>query len=94
MDLESLNIFCIVAAELSITRAAGRLGRVQSNVTTRIQQLEADVGVELFVRSGKRLSLSTAGERFLDYARRLLALEEEARNVVTGGLDGGVLRMG
>ncbi|MFL9945552.1 LysR substrate-binding domain-containing protein [Paraburkholderia agricolaris] len=94
MDLESLNIFCIVAAELSITRAASRLGRVQSNVTTRIQQLEADVGVELFVRSGKRLSLSTAGERFLDYAKRLLALEEEARNVVTGGLDGGVLRMG
>ncbi|MFP6561858.1 LysR substrate-binding domain-containing protein [Paraburkholderia sp. B3] len=94
MDRESLNIFCTVAAELSITRAASRLGRVQSNVTTRIQQLEADVGVELFVRTGKRLSLSTAGERFLDYAQRMLALEEEARHVVTGGLDGGILRMG
>ncbi|WP_027797415.1 LysR substrate-binding domain-containing protein [Paraburkholderia acidipaludis] len=94
MDRDSLNIFCTVAAELSITRAASRLGRVQSNVTTRIQQLEADVGVELFVRTGKRLSLSTAGERFLDYAQRMLALEEEARHVVTGGLDGGVLRMG
>ncbi|MDR6412792.1 DNA-binding transcriptional LysR family regulator [Paraburkholderia terricola] len=94
MDLESLNIFCTVAAELSITRAANRLGRVQSNVTTRIQQLEAELGVELFVRTSKRLSLSTAGERFLDYAKRMLALDEEARHVITGGLDGGVLRMG
>lgn len=94
MDLESLHIFCAVAAELSITRAATRLGRVQSNVTTRIQQLEADMGVELFVRTGKRFSLSTAGERFLDYAQRMLALEAEARNVVTGGQDGGVLRLG
>ena len=94
MDSESLRIFCTVAAELNVTRAAGRLGRAPSNVTTRIQQLEADVGAELFVRTGKRLGLSTAGERFLDYARRLLALEDEARHVVTGGRDGGALRIG
>ncbi|WP_394830710.1 LysR substrate-binding domain-containing protein [Pendulispora rubella] len=94
MDSESLRIFRVVATELSITQAAARLGRVPSNVTTRIQQLEADVGAELFVRTGKRMSLSTAGERFLGYAQRLLALEEEARHVVTGGDDGGVLRMG
>ncbi|MGK5081170.1 LysR substrate-binding domain-containing protein [Janthinobacterium sp. HLX7-2] len=94
MDTESLNIFCTVAAELSMTNAAARLGRVPSNVTTRIQQLEADMGVELFVRMGKRIALSGAGERFLDYARRMLALEEEARHVVTGGRDGGTLRIG
>jgi DNA-binding transcriptional LysR family regulator len=94
MDFESLNIFCAVAAELSITRASSRLGRVQSNATTRIQQLEAHVGVDLFVRTSKRLSLSTAGELFLDYAQQMLALEKEARHVVTGGLDGGVLHIG
>lgn len=94
MDSESLKIFCAVAAELSITQAAARLGRVPSNVTTRIQQLETDVGADLFVRTGKRIALSTAGERFLDYAKRLLALEEEARHVVTGGRDGGLLRIG
>jgi len=94
MDSESLNIFCTVAAELSITRAATRLGRVPSNVTTRIQQLEADIGADLFVRSGKRLSLSSAGERLLGYAQRMLALEDEARQVVTGGRTGGVLRIG
>lgn len=94
MDTESLRIFRAVAAELSITHASARLGRAPSNVTTRIQQLEADMGVDLFVRAGKRLSLSVAGERFLDYAQRMLTLEAEARHVVTGGEDGGVLQVG
>ena len=94
MDSESLKIFCSVANELSITQAAARLGRAPSNVTTRIQQLEADIGTNLFVRAGKRMSLSAAGERFLDYAQRLLALEDEARHVVTGGRHGGALRIG
>lgn len=94
MDSESLRIFCAVAAELSITQAALRLGRAPSNVTTRIQQLEADLGTDLFVRAGKRIALSGAGERFLDYANRLLSLEKEARHVITGGRDGGMLRIG
>lgn len=94
MDSETLRIFICVASELSITQAAARLGRAPSNVTTRIQQLEADLGVELFVRTGKRMVLSVAGERFVDYANKLLALEAEARHVITGGREGGILRMG
>ncbi|MEI2416719.1 LysR substrate-binding domain-containing protein [Orrella sp. JC864] len=94
MDSESLRIFRSVASELSITHAAARLGRAASNVTTRIQQLEAELGCQLFVRTGKRMALSTAGERFLDYAARLLALEDEARHVVSGGRQGGALRIG
>jgi DNA-binding transcriptional LysR family regulator len=94
MDSETLRIFCAVANELSVTQAAARLGRVPSNVTTRIQQLEADLGVDLFVRTGKRMTLAAAGERFLDYAKQLLALEDEARHVVSGGTEGGFLRIG
>jgi DNA-binding transcriptional LysR family regulator len=94
MDSESLRIFCAVASELSVTQAAARLGRAPSSVTTRIQQLEADIGAELFVRTNKRMALTAAGERFLDYAQRLLALAEEARHVVTGGREGGTLRVG
>ena len=48
MDLSTLTIFRTVALEQSITRAAQRLERVQSNVTTRIRQLEDDLGVQLF----------------------------------------------
>lgn len=94
METESLRIFCAVAAELSITQAAARLGRAPSNVTTRIQQLEAELGTELFLRIGKRIALSTAGEQYLGYAERLLALEDEARQVVSNGASGGVLRIG
>ncbi|MDO8064568.1 LysR substrate-binding domain-containing protein [Janthinobacterium sp. SUN206] len=94
MDSESLRIFCSVASELSVTQAATRLGRAPSSVTTRIQQLEADIGAELFVRTNKRMALTAAGERFLEYAQRLLALAEEARHVVTGGREGGTLRVG
>ncbi|CDY78481.1 LysR-family transcriptional regulator PA4203 [Caballeronia glathei] len=94
MDHTTLDIFRVVAAELSVTRAAKRLGRVQSNVTTRIQQLEEELGVALFRRDGNRLTLSAEGERFLGYASRMLALADEARQVLKPGEPSGTLRIG
>ena len=61
MDLAALEIFRAVALEGSVTRAAERLGRVQSNVTTRVQQLEEQLGATLFLREGKRMVLTPAG---------------------------------
>ncbi|WP_230369844.1 helix-turn-helix domain-containing protein [Paludibacterium denitrificans] len=55
MGLDDLLIFQTVLQEGGITRAANRLNRVQSNITTRIRQLEDDLGVALFLREGKRL---------------------------------------
>ena len=72
MDLADLHIFRSVVQAGGVTRAAERLNRVQSNVTTRVRQLEAELGVELFIREGKRLHLSPAGQLLLDYADRLL----------------------
>ncbi|EIK97147.1 putative transcriptional regulator [Pseudomonas sp. M47T1] len=94
MDLVTLEIFKAVAAELSITRAAALLGRVQSNVTTRVQQLELELGVELFNREGKKLKLSEQGALFLSYANRLLALADEARQALHPTEPQGVLRLG
>ncbi|TFV93969.1 LysR family transcriptional regulator [Oxalobacteraceae bacterium OM1] len=94
MDHASLEIFCTVAEELSITRAAQRLGRVQSNVTTRIQQLEEELGTVLFERIGKQLRLSPQGDTFLSYARNMLALAEEARQMLRPGKPEGLLRIG
>lgn len=94
MDHVSLDIFRVVAAELSVTRAAKRLGRVQSSVTTRIQQLEDEMGVALFRRDGNRLTLSVEGERFLGYANRMLALADEARQVLKPQAPSGTLRIG
>ncbi|HBO1712099.1 TPA: LysR family transcriptional regulator [Pseudomonas aeruginosa] len=94
MDLSSLEIFRAVAHEASVTRAAQQLQRAQSNVTTRIRQLEEDLGVELFLRDGKRMSLTERGSEFLAYAEQLLALADEARQSMHPAEPGGRLRLG
>jgi DNA-binding transcriptional LysR family regulator len=94
MDLSSLDIFRAVASERSVTGAAKRLGRVPSNVTTRIQQLEADLGVALFSRVGKRMTLTPEGEIFLSYSNRLSDLVREARQAVKPAVPSGRFRVG
>lgn len=94
MDLSDLRIFAAVVREGGVTRAAERLHRVQSNVTTRIRQLEEDIGVALFVRQGKRLHLAPAGRVLLAYADRLLSLADEARKAVQDAKPRGTFRLG
>lgn len=94
MDLAALNIFRAVVRENGITRAAAKLNRVQSNVTTRIKQLEEQLGTELFIRDGRRLVLTPAGETLLPYAERLLALADEARHALRENRPSGRLRLG
>ena len=76
MELSDLHIFRTVVREGGIVRAARRLHRVPSNITTRIQQLEASIGVQLFTRERHRLALSQSGERLLVYADRMLLLDQ------------------
>jgi DNA-binding transcriptional LysR family regulator len=94
MDLADLRIFRAVVTEGGVTRAAERLHRVQSNVTTRIRQLEDDLGQPLFIREGKRLRLAPAGHVLMGYADRLLALAEEAQAALRDSRPRGVLRLG
>jgi DNA-binding transcriptional LysR family regulator len=94
MDLTDLDIFRAVVQAGGVTRAAEKLNRVQSNVTTRVRQLEADLGVELFIREGKKLHLSPEGKLLLDYADRLLDLAQEAREALQDAKPRGRLRLG
>ncbi len=94
MDFAALQVFKAVADEGGISAAAKKLHRVQSNVTTRFQQLEASLGTQLFVREKRRLFLSPAGELFLKYVEQLLQLSEQARSAVMGDAPRGVLRIG
>ncbi|MGA1805416.1 LysR family transcriptional regulator [Rhizobium sp. HT1-10] len=94
MDVSSLEIFLAVVAENSVTRAAKLIGRVPSNVTIRIQQLEADLGVVLFSREGKKMTLTKEGRTFLSYANRLTLLAREARLAVKPSGPAGSLRVG
>jgi DNA-binding transcriptional LysR family regulator len=94
MNFADLQVFKSVVEEGGVIRAASKLHRVPSAVTTRIKQLEASMGVKLFHRDRQRLHLSPAGELLLDYADRLIQLSEEARDVVTGTTPRGVFKLG
>lgn len=94
MELSDLTVFRTVVQAGGITRAAEKLNRVQSNVTTRIRQLEDQLGVALFIREGKRMHLSPAGKVLLDYADRLLDLAHEARESVQDAKPRGLFRLG
>jgi DNA-binding transcriptional LysR family regulator len=94
MDLDSLRIFKAVAEHGGITKAALQLNRVQSNITTRVKNLEDGLGVMLFVRQGGKLSLSPEGKLLLAYAEQLLRLSSEAEAAVRSGTPRGTLRIG
>jgi DNA-binding transcriptional LysR family regulator len=94
IDLDSLEIFRTVVSEGGVIRAAGKLNRVQSNVTTRIRQLEERLGHRLFLRQGRSLALAPAGRKLLPYADRLLRLAEEAESELRSEVPAGTFRLG
>jgi DNA-binding transcriptional LysR family regulator len=83
MELRQLITFRTVAQTLSFSRTAANLNYAQSTVSTQIQALEEELGVTLFDRLGKRVVLTDAGQRLLNYAEKMLTLEDEARAVVS-----------
>lgn len=94
MDLVELRIFKAVAEHGGILRAANALHRVQSNVTTRVKQLEQRLGTRLFRREGRGLVLSPEGKLLLGYAEKLLQLSAEAQAALKGQALHGMLKIG
>jgi DNA-binding transcriptional LysR family regulator len=82
VELRQVRTFRVVAEELSFSRAAARLGYVQSSVSAQVAALERELGVRLFDRLGRRISLTEAGSVMLAYSLRLLVLAGEAREAV------------
>src|SRR5438105_5328938 len=92
LDLDLLRSFVSVVDAGGFTRAGERVHRTQSTVSQQIRRLEEDFGRPLLHRNGKRVAPTEEGERLLSYARRILALAAEARDVVVRG--DGVVRLG
>ena len=86
MNLDDLHIFCSVVREGGIARAAIRLHRVPSNVTTRMKQFEERLGVALFRRQGRGLVLTESGRILLGHAERLLQMADVAEEEVRSGV--------
>ena len=95
MDLKQLNSFITICKLQSFTQAADSLGYAQSTITTQIKLLENELGVKLFERIGKNITLTHQGKKLLPYAKQMLKLSSEIKNVLTSeDVPSGVLTIG
>ncbi len=93
-DLAALGMLVAVAETGGFTAASARLGRTQSAISVRIQDLENQLGKRLLERSRRGVTPTDAGERLIAHARRLLAVEREALADLGGETPSGRLRLG
>jgi len=94
LDHLLLRSFVAVADCGNFTRAAERLNLTQSTVSQQVRRLEDNLGCRLLDRSVRRVLVTAEGERLLSYARRILALHDEAEEVLRNEQSEGVLRLG
>jgi DNA-binding transcriptional LysR family regulator len=94
LDMDVLRTFATAFELGSFARAADRLGRSQSAVSTQLRRLEEQLGQALVQKSGRGLALTTAGESLFSYAKRILELNDEAVETVRGGEVEGWVRLG
>lgn len=82
MDLQALKVFQVVTKMGSISGAARELNYAQSNITTKIQQLETHLQTTLFHRHNRGISLTSKGESLLIYAEKIFQLIDETNKVM------------
>ncbi|SHG80191.1 LysR family transcriptional regulator [Ferrimonas marina] len=85
MEIESIRLFVLAAERLNISAAGRQLGLAPAVASTRLSKLEAQIGVELLHRSTRKVSLSEEGQRFLPFAKEILAQQDAA--LASLGLD-------
>ena len=78
MDIETLHTFLILADTRNYTQTANRLFVAQSTITNRINELEKELDITLFTRTNRSVKLTNAGEKFRDYADKVIALTDSS----------------
>lgn len=84
LDPEAVETFVLVAEHRSFTRAAGILNTTQAAASLRLRRLEERLGQRLLERTPRRVTLTSAGERFLAPAREFLAAHRRATDALSG----------
>ncbi len=94
--MRHLRYFAVLAELLHFRRAAARLSIAQPSLSQQIRQLEDELGTPLFVRAGRRVTLTEAGRLFQEQAHDILARADRAALLArrAGGSEGGLLRIG
>ncbi|WP_434619437.1 LysR family transcriptional regulator [Tabrizicola sp. M-4] len=94
LDLVALRSFVAVVDSGGVTRAAGLLNLTQSAVSMQLKRLEEALDLGLFARAARKLTLTPEGEQLLGFARRMLALNDEALARLTSASFEGEIRLG
>ncbi len=93
-DIDALRAIVAGAEQGSFARAANELGRSQSAVSMQLKKLEQQAGVDLFVRKGRGLAPTEAGEALIAYARQIIALNDEAARAIGAAVTPETVRLG
>lgn len=94
MDTDLLRAFVTVAECQGFSAAGKVLHRTQSAMSLQIKRLEDQMHQALFERTSRSVLLTAAGERLLPYARHMLKLEDEAKDLLKGETHGEIIRFG
>ena len=94
LDIEHLKTFVAIAELKSFSKAAKQLHLTQSTVSQRIMRLEEELDAELIDRTTRATELTVSGKKLLMYARQILALAQEAREVIKNDIRGKVIHIG
>ena len=94
LDLAVLRTLLAAVESGSFVAAARRVGRSESAVSLQLKRLEEQIGEPVFVRNGKQMTLTAAGARLVEYARRLLDLNDEALSAAAQNAIEGTVRLG
>lgn len=94
MTLRHLKIFLCVCDEGNMTAAAGKLYMAQPSVSQAIAELEKHYRVKLFERLGRKLFITIAGQKLINYARHIVNLAQETEDVMQEIYHNGVIRIG
>ena len=95
MEIRTLYTFLQVASTMNITQAGNILGYSQSSVSAQIQQLEAELGVQLFDRIGRGITLTQYGKDLIPYARQVISSIDQLEHFMqTESEMGGTIHVG